>query len=271
MKGHNQHIYIVRHFFDKRYNTDYLLSTGYDKKAIVWKYNTQNKEFSTFLTIHTGHSGLYLYSGIILFDHLSPEKNYIHNSTVITSVPNEQLKVFNFNGTLIKHIGNKSDYTYLINSYFSIKNNCYYIINANSQDVKIIDYKTGTTVKTFKESTVTWHMSAFIATLNGVEYLFESDGNGIVRLWDFDTEIMTKKISIKSCSIRGILLWNEKYMVCACSDKTFKFINLETETMEHSQDSHENVLCTIQKIVHPTYGESLLSCAIDGKLKLWTS
>ena len=35
MKGHSQHIYIVRHFFDKRNSSDYLLSTSYDKRAIV--------------------------------------------------------------------------------------------------------------------------------------------------------------------------------------------------------------------------------------------
>eukprot|EP00340_Litonotus_pictus_P006848 CAMPEP_0170514380 /NCGR_PEP_ID=MMETSP0209-20121228/942_1 /TAXON_ID=665100 ORGANISM="Litonotus pictus, Strain P1" /NCGR_SAMPLE_ID=MMETSP0209 /ASSEMBLY_ACC=CAM_ASM_000301 /LENGTH=585 /DNA_ID=CAMNT_0010798443 /DNA_START=16 /DNA_END=1773 /DNA_ORIENTATION=+ len=270
MKGHNQHIYIVRHFYDKRINTDFLLSTSYDKKAIVWRYNPETQEFAIHLSINTSHSGLYLYSGLLLFDFTS-EKAILDSSMVITSVPNEQLKIFNFKGTLIRHLGTKSDYTYYINSYYDTKKNCFYIVNANSQDVKILDYKEGTTLKVFKDDNTSWHMSAFICDLNNMTYLFESDGNGNIRIWDFEKVKISKKLTCSGCSLRGIVLWNEKLIVAASSDKSFKFFDMDSGKIEHSQVAHENVLCSVQKIVHPKYGESLITCAIDGKLKLWSA
>lgn len=268
LKQHSHHIYIVRHFYDKRFTEDFLLSTSYDKKAIVWKYNSESKQFALSLCINTGHAGLYLYSGLILFDYTS-DKPQLDSSIVITSVPNEQLKVFNFKGTLLRHIGNKSDYTYFINSYFEAKKNAFYIINANSQDIKIFDLKEGITSKIFKDEASTWHMSAFITELNETTYLFESDGNGVIRIWNYETVKIFKKMSVASCSLRGIVLWNEKYIVAASSDKSFKFFNIEECSLEYSLTCHENVLCSIQKIIHPKYGECLITSAIDGKLKLF--
>ena len=270
MKGHSQHIYIVRHFYNKKTNQDFLLSTSYDKKAIVWKYDNSKQEFSAFLSINTLHSGLYLYSGLILFDYNS-EKPFVDSSFVVTSVPHEQHKVFNLKGTMLRNIGNKADYTYFINSYFDSKKNAFYIINANSQDVKILDFKDGSTVKIFKDDSSTWHMSAFINDIDNVTYLFETDGNGNLRIWDFEKITIHKKVSCSGCSLRGIIQWNEKYIVAASSDKSFKVINLDSNTLEHSQVVHDNVLCSVQKILHPKLGECLITCAIDGKLKIYSA
>lgn len=270
LKGHNQHVYIVRHFYDPRYTTDYLLSTSYDKKAIVWKYNIETAEFSLFLSINTGHSGLYIYSGLILFDFLS-DKPQLDSSLVITSVPHEQLKIFNFKGTLIKHIGNKADYTYYINSHFDIKKNCFYIINANSAQVKLLDFKDGSTVRSYVDDTTTWHMSAFVCDLKEESYLFESDGSGYIRIWFYETAKIWKKIHAPSCSLRGFILWNEKYLIAASSDKAYKIFDLDEGTLDTVKTCHENVLCTVQKIIHPNLGECLLTCAIDGKIKLFSA
>lgn len=270
LKGHTQHVYVVRHFYDARYTTDYLLSTSYDKKAIVWKYDYDTNKFSLLLSINTGHSGLYIYSGIILFDFLS-DKPQQDSSLIITSVPHEQLKVFNFKGTLIKHIGNKADYTYFINSHFDSKKNCFYIINANSTQVKLLDFKDGSTVRSYVDDISTWHMSAFVCDLKDETYLFESDGSGYIRIWFYETAKIWKKMHAPSCSLRGIILWNEKYLIAASSDKAYKIFDLDEGKLDTVKTCHENVLCTVQKIVHPNLGECLITCAIDGKIKLFSA
>lgn len=270
MKNHTQHIFIVRHFFYKGNSTDYLLSTGYDKKVNIWKYNLKNKIFDLQISINTGHAGLYLYSGLILFDESQKDKELDEKTYIITSVPNEQMKVFNMKGTLLKHIGNKTDYSYFINSHFDSKSNSYHILNANSSDVKIISFKDGNTIRSFKDSVVAWHMSAFISELDKKTHLFESDGNGWLRIWEYDTAIMVKKIlTSNNCNLRGIVLWNENYVIAASSDKTYKVIDIKEDKVAYSQACHENVLCTVQKLIHPIHGEVIFTCAIDGKLKMW--
>jgi WD40 repeat protein len=73
-----------------------------------------------------------------------------------------------------------------------------------------------------------------------------------------------------SCSLRGIILWNEKYLIAASSDKAYKIFDIDEGTLDTVKTCHENVLCTIQKIVHPNLGECLFTCAIDGKIKLFS-
>lgn len=279
LKGHNQHVYIVRHFFDKRNSTDYLLSTSYDKTMRIW--NVQEK-FSLVIQITTGHSGYYLYSGLLLFDtaqyneslvdpnNITEVTKLLESSYAISSVPNEQMKIFNFKGKHIRDIGNKTDYTYYITSYYDRKKDALFIINANSSDVKFIDYKTGATSKSFKDDVTTWHMSAFMIEIEENIFLIESDGNGWLRIWNYQTVTLHKKFQASGCNIRGILMWNNSYVIAASSDKSFKVFEIESGKIVLSNSGHENVLCCVQKILHPKYGESLITAAIDGKIKLWT-
>ena len=86
---------------------------------------------------------------------------------------------------------------------------------------------------------------------------------------NIETKEIYRSIQAQGCNLRGICLWNEKYVIGASSDKGFKVINIENGTVEASIKGHDNVLCTVHKIVHPLYGESLVSSGIDGKIKLW--
>lgn len=271
MKGHTQHIFTVRHFFDFRENSDYLLSTSYDKKMIVWKYNNEKIIFELMISINTGHQGLFMYSGLLLFDLTLINQCPVESTFAISAVPNEQLKIFNMKGTYLRSLGNKTDYAYYLNSFFDSKSNSYHIINANSLDIRVYGFKDGELLKVFKDQSVGWHMSAFIAQLEQINYLFESDGNGNLRIWNYETEQLYKKMVSPGCNLRGIVLWNEEFLISASSDKTFKIFSIKEEKLIHSQPSHENVLCTINKFQHPVHGECLFSSAIDGKIKLWTA
>ena len=117
----------------------------------------------------------------------------------------------------------------------------------------------------------TWHMSAFIEKLNNVDYLFESDGNGFLRIWNIENKTIYKEIQCKGCNFRGLCFWNEKYIIVASSDKGFKVVDIENCTFTHigGEGGHTNVLCTLQKIYHPFHGECLISSGIDGYIKLW--
>ena len=261
LKGHTSQLYIIRHFCHLSQNKDYILSTSNSKSVKVWNLAT----FQLCLNINNCHTGSYLYSALLLFDE-AKQQNY-----VVTSCPNEYMKVWNFdNGNYIKDIGGTSDYTYYINSWYH--NDNYYIINANSDNVKI--YGMENTKQLFGEyagAQRTWHMSAFVEKINGVEYLFESDGNGYIRMWNVETTKLYKSINCPGCNLRGLCLWNHNFIIGASSDKSFKIVKIDEERVITMAGQHNNSVCSVMKIKHPNYGECLLSGSVDGCIKLWAN
>lgn len=260
LKGHVSHPYIVRHFPQYFTGTDYLLSTSTSKDVRVWNLNS----FTIYQTVKNCHSGTYLYSALLLFD---DSHNYI-----VTTCPNEYMKLWNMDtGTFIREIGSNSDYTYFINSWNNKSKNKNYIINANSDSVRIYGMeKSRDLYGQYTGDTRTWHMSAFVESLGSVDYLFESDGNGIVRLWNLETNLIFKKIECPSCNLRGLCFWNKTHLIVASSDKTVKIINfMEEKVVASFGGFHTNSVCTAIKIKHPKYGESLLTGSIDGTIRLW--
>lgn len=260
LKGLTSQLYIIRHYAQYSTSIDYLLATTTGKSLKVWNLKT----YSECLTINNCHIGSYMYSSLLLFD--DKEKN----NYVVTCSPNDYIKLWNFeNGEFIRDIGTKNDYTYFINSWRHDSKN--YIINANADSVKIygID-KINEIYGEYSGTQRTWHMSAFVEKINDIETLFESDGNGYVRLWNLENNTLIKNIHCPSCSLRGLCLWNQQYIIAASSDKSFKIIDFTKEKCVSSiKGQHFNSLCTVKKIRHPKYGESLLSGSIDGSIKLW--
>ena len=260
LTGLSAQLYIIRHYANYSTSTDYLLATSTAKSVKVWNLKT----YTECLTINNCHYGSYMYSALILFDDLNK------NNYVVTCSPNDYIKIWDFEkGTFIRDIGSKSDYTYFINSWKHSSKN--YIIDANADSVKIygID-KTNNLYGEYTGKQRTWHMSAFVEKINDVDTLFESDGNGYVRLWNLENNSLIKNIQCASCSIRGLCLWNQQYIIAASSDKSFKVIDFVKEKCVSSiSGQHYNSLCTVKKIKHPKYGESLLSGSIDGSIKLW--
>ena len=261
LSGHTNRVYIVRHFLHRNKSTDYIISTSSDRSVRVWNFN----KMQCHIHLEKCHQGAYLYSALLLFDDYGDDNNYI-----VTSCPNEFMKMFSFEtGKFVRDIGSPSDYTYFINSWCFKRE--FYIINANSSNVKIYNTKEPKGLyKEFKTNLATWHMSAFVENVQGVNYLFESDGNGNVRMWNIETKTIYKSVHIKNCNIRGMCFWNNQYILAASNDKTFKIINIEKEEVVSSQIHHNNVVRSLQKVMHPLYGESLVTSGMDGKIILWT-
>ena len=113
-------------------------------------------------------------------------------------------------------------------------------------------------------------MCAFVEKINDVDTLFESDGKGFVRLWNLENHVLIKSIKCQGVSLRGLCLWNQKYILAASSDKSFKILDFEKgELISSISGQHNNSMCTIKKIMHPVHGEALLTGSIDGTIKLW--
>ena len=261
-KAHTLTIFACRHYSDNRKRIDYVITSSYDKSVKVWEFNT----YTNVVTIKNAHNGSNIYSVSVLCDY-KDNVDY-----VITSAPNEYMRVWDFSGKKIRTMGKNDESTYFIDSYFDNIEKKYYILNANSADVKSYDFFTGLLYKRYVGSPVTWHMSAVINEVNGQQILIESDGNGYIRLWEFHTANLIKSItSGSSMNLRGICLWNDDYLFSSGNDYQVKLFDLKEGKMVKSFKGHSSTVCSVQKIVHPSYGECFISHGLDGKLKVWVS
>ena len=259
-QAHSQTIFSCRHYPYVKKRIDYIITSSYDRTVKLWDY-TQN---SYDLCISNAHGGYYIYSVSVLFN-IQEDKNY-----VITSSSNEKMKVWDFKGNYIRNFGQDSESTYFIDVYYSKWKKQYYIINANSVDVKSYEFDTGNLYHKYKGIPQTWHMSAVINETKQGQLLIESDGTGRIRIWDFNTANLLKNIaSTYSLNLRGICLWNDRYLFAAGNDYQVKLFDLEEGKFIKSFKGHSSTVCTIEKIKHPKYGGCLVSQGLDGKLKLW--
>ena len=52
-------------------------------------------------------------------------------------------------------------------------------------------------------------------------------------------------------------------------NKSFKIIDLDSQSINDINRDHKDELYCIKKVNHPIYGESLLSASKDNTIKLW--
>ena len=89
---------------------------------------------------------------------------------------------------------------------------------------------------------------------------------------DFHSGLLLNKIKISDKSLYCICLWNDNYLFVGCADKTIKLIELKNGLIVKSLSSHEKEVITVKKIIHPKYGECLISQNLGkSKIKLWVN
>ena len=259
-QAHKQTIFSCRHYPDVRLRKDYIITSSNDRSVKVWDITKDNYD----LYISNVHNGYYIYS-VSLLCHIHKETNYI-----ITSCPNEKMKVWDFSGAYLRNFGQSNESTYFIDIFYNKIQKKYFVINANSNDVKSYHFETGDLYQKYKGTPQTWHMSAVVNDVNDIFVLIESDGNGTIRIWNFDTAELLKSInSTNSINLRGICLWNDRYLFAAGNDSQVTLFDLEEGKFVKTFTGHTSTVCTLEKIMHPKYGGCLISHALDGKLKIW--
>ena len=260
--AHINIIYSCRHFPDKKKKIDYIITSSYDRNVKLWDI----KDCSCNLTIFNPHISNHIYSVSILFEE-EKNKNYI-----ITSCTHDFMKIYDFSGKLKQTFGQMDINTYFIDTYYDDKKKKYYILNANSSDVKSYNFNNGEIYKIYKGFPQSWHMSVIIHEIKEKQILIASDGNGYIRMWGFHSANLIKSIFTNSfINLRGICLWNEKYLFAGASDHQIKLFDLIEGKYIFFYKEHTKNVCTLDKIKSKRYGECLLSQGLDGKIKIWSS
>ena len=266
---HNNIITNFRHFFDKKEKRDLIMSISSDDNNIrLWNIN--NWECITNIT--NINNGGRLYSSCFLKEN---NKNYIITSNYNDEAgKSEQIKVFNFKGQLIKTINDSKDKTFFIDSYYDhilCKN---YIITGNYSYLKSYDFSNNKVYHKYLDSKNIYNHFHFILVINKNKIkLIDGCDDGIIRIWNFHSGLLINKIESGKglFKIFSLCLWNNNYIFVGSKD-TIRLIELKNGLIIKEFKGHNKYVCTIIKIIHPKYGELLLSQnSLDSNINLWSN
>ena len=255
-------------------SSDIIMSLSLNNNMLkLWDFSSWN----CILQLEKIYIKGYLYSACFLNHDLNIKER---NNYVITSSigNNEPIKIYDFNGSLIKKFEqNSSEDVYFIESYYDKSFNKFYIITGNNNYIKTYNFYETILYKKYMYSfddTSGCHSSCAINDKNSDNKIKLIDicyGNDNAYIWDFHTGDLLNKINTDGIGLVSCCIWDENYFFVGCRDRTIKLINITQKEVIKNLKGHKNWVSCVKKIKHPEYGECLISQAdLDDQIKLWT-
>jgi len=265
-KAHKKYITNFTYNIDEKNKRDLILSISFDDNNIkLWKV----KDFECLLNIEHANDYGYLYSACFLSD---SNQLYIISSNFGYSNELEPIKVFNIIGNKIKEINELKENVMYINSYYDKFLSINYIITGNNGYIISYNYSSNQLYHKYCNNDNRGHFSIIIININEEIKLIESSCDGSIRIWDFHSGILLKKVKASNSGLNGISLWNEDFLFIGCDDKYIKILDLKKMVIIKSLIGHNNEVITIKKIIHPLFGECMISQGLEkDQIKLWVN
>ena len=275
LKGHKNYLSTIKYFINNKNKNEYLISGGNDNKVIIWDINDN---YNIKCNIETLYGG-YIYSCLLIFPE-NMDNNYIITSTINNSGYNgdsgTKIFLFNNDSKFVKYIKNTNNIEiYYLLSWYNKKNHKYYIIQFANKKIMINNLLEDESYYELIHEPEHDHLSGFIDYGDDNDYLYSSSRNGYIHIWDLYNKNIIKVINtngyLQGSELAHIIKWNKKYIITVdINFKLIKIIDIENDSITDIKSGHSGKLQCIKKIYHPLYGESLLSSAEDGIIKLWT-
>ena len=93
-----------------------------------------------------------------------------------------------------------------------------------------------------------------------------------IRMWDFDNGELLKILIVSSSPLISICLWKNDFLVISDDKKNIILIELNTgfkiKSFNYINDKHSKIFI-LKTIIHPSYGECLITQNTDGKITIW--
>ena len=288
--AHDDYITNFRHCFCKKDDKDIIMSiSGWINNIKLW----DGDNYQCLLNLKNIYNIGYLFSAsfIVIKDSNYKEikkngANNINNINIIeeeyyilTSNRNhlgngELIYIYGLNGKKLKQIPDSNDNTCFIDTYLERGKDYdkYFILTGNAGYVKSYDFNSNKLyMKYYEKGNKADHFCVIGKRIEDILKLFESCGDGFIRIWNFHTGILLNKIDCKN-GLLGICIWNYDYLFTGCKDNTIKLIDIKKEKIIKSFTGHKNFVCTIRKIVHPKYGGCIISQSWhNDEIKIWIS
>ena len=193
---------------------------------------------------------------------------------IITSCRNNKcesrpIKVFDLNGKKVKEINGSKEASLYIDSYFDYERKNNYIISSNLNHVKSYDFIKNELYNLYSDTKDKELYCYTMININKDIELFTSCYDGNIRIFDFHSGKLLKKIKINQIIFQFCLFKND-YLLVGCGDNKIKIININDGTIINDLPGHNNPVVNIKNIYHFSYGECILSQGKNyDKIILW--
>lgn len=267
--AHNTYVMSFRYNFNKKYNKEYIVSVSKDRNIKLWEF----PNFLCITSIEKAHRASYIFSLCIL-----PFKD---NDYIISSSGSdeEKIRVWDFKGNKIREINDSKERTGFMDVYYSQKYNISYVIIGNYGNIKSFNFDIDELYKTYydKDEEKNDHTNFIIYDNNCYKIiLIDSCLDGYIRLWDFHSSDLIKKIKCSNInySLRNICLSEDKkFLFSVCSNEnSIKIIDLNQKKVITCIKVKTNELISIKSIENKLYGSCiLLKGILNDYIQLWST
>ena len=264
MKIKNPHKYSVGRFkyiFDELYQRDLLISY-YDLNIKLWNLNTMETLFN-FEGYREIQTACFLNENKIIY--------------VSIKLENSSINIFDLEGNCIKKInGSNDDPVYYSDSFYDIELKKNFIITGNKGYTKSYDYTKGELYHIYmdNEKENEFYLGRPKVVINKKRKyieLIESCWDGYIRIWNFHSAILLKKIKVCTDKrLSSIYLWNNKYLFVGSEDRMIRLIDLKNGKIVQELKNEDEGAFTLRKIFIPNYGNCLLSQGYNSKIIIYS-
>ena len=272
LRGHSALVCLVRHFFNHKNNSDYLISVDDNKILIIWELSNNFKIKQTLNLMYKN-----IYSAILIFDN--------RNDYIITSTYNNQnlaedfTKIFNLEtGKFLRNInGTNTTKTYYLLPWKNPNNNTWYVIDFCVGKI-LVNQINGDEENSFIlksnvnfESELTYYYGSLMGEDNN--NLCAISEAGYIHIWNLIHSNLLNTIRINNGNLNTFLRWSDKYIIV--SDKRQKLYYvidiIDNRIISKVTKDIKDIIKSFKKIKHPIYGECLLTCNHANLIQLWIS
>ena len=262
--AHKDDITNFRYYHQKKNNKNIIITTsGANQNIKLWDF--YNWECILDLP--------YIYnSGLIFSLCIFNENNKQDYIITCGSSDLAEIRFYDFSGNYIKSIDNSSEKTLYIDYIFDKNISKYYIITGNDGYIKSYDYNENKLYHKYIEFGMLWHCSIkYIFSENILKLIDSCWGDDYIRIWNFHSGTLMTKIKTNGNNIKSIYIYNDNFIFIGCYDHSMKLIDINNQKVIKNFEEHKDWVLTIDKIIHPTYGECLLSQGLGKSemIKIW--
>ena len=280
LEGHNNRIRTIRYFIKEYDNKngnenkiiyEYLISADDNRIVIIWDILNNFEIKQKIDTFYEDD----IYSCLISFDE-NNINNYIITSTYSTSndISNSATKIYSLeSGEYLFYIKESNyDNIYYLLLWYNKQSKVNYLIQFSYKKILInsLEPDNNELYAKLVHEPENEHYSGFIFSKDDSEFLCTSCYNGFIHVWNLYTKKIIFVIETKLI-LCHIIQWNEKYAIAAnFENKSFIVVDLEEKKIYNdiNQEHTMEVKC-VKKLLHPKFGECLLSAGRDNIIKLW--
>jgi len=249
------------HYSDKINKRDLIISiTASCDNIKLWNFN--NLEL------------LYNFKGI--FSDFGSTKGYFFNDNnqiyiILNNCYNYTIKIFDLIGNNIKDIEEIANITYYINTYYDNKLLTNFIISCHQKYITSYNYNNNKIYHKYnaKMCSNCIYLSSEINKNIKIIKLIGSSDKGYINIWNFHSGECLDSIFIYNRPIISICLWKNDYIFTGALG--IKLLDLKNHKITDIIKYGLSSINIVKKIIHPVYGECLISLEKKNIIKLWKS